>query len=526
MVQEMKPPEKKDEDYRTKPLTDERYQTLFESINAAAFLSTYDGQIIEANQRSCELLGYSWDELLRLSLRDIFREGFDWEQFQEENAARGGLHLESESMKKDGDLFPAEVSSSLFRMKDKPMMFVLVWDITERKQAEKKLRESEKKYRGLFEYTTYGIIVLDAHGDILDVNTKVCQLFDYTKEELIGKNLLSIELLTPTSLPVVVGQFEQLLSEKTAKNYTTEIKSRDGVVLTVEISSFFLVKKNNEVDNFVLSIRNITSRIESERRRMIEHQLFQALLNIIPDSVYFKDTRHRYILVNPTKAKYNHTTPADMVGKTDFDYLPEELAKIVHDDEEQIMLTGAPQMDKIEKITRNDGNIQWISAAKMPWYDDEGNIIGVMGISRDITDIQTAKHHSSRHHELLQLLMDTIPDSIYFKDKNNKFILVNKTKASHWNVTPEDMVGKTDYDFLPQEQAEQVDKDDKHILETGESIINKIEKIKGSDGLNRWFSVTKVPMKDDKGAIIGTMGISRNITEWKRLAEVKSEKLT
>ena len=103
--------------------------------------------------------------------------------------------------------------------------------------------------------------------------------------------------------------------------------------------------------------------------------------------------------------------------------------------------------------------------------------------------------------------------------------LVNfiNAKAEHWNVTPKDMVGKTDFDFLPKEQAEHAFNDDKHILETGKSIIDKMEKITGSDGLDRWFSVTKVPRYNAQGKIVGTIGISRNVTEWKKLEAINKE---
>jgi PAS domain S-box-containing protein len=113
--------------------------------------------------------------------------------------------------------------------------------------------------------------------------------------------------------------------------------------------------------------------------------------------------------------------------------------------------------------------------------------------------------------------MDNIPDSVYFKDTQNRFILVNKAKAAHWNIQPETMIGKSDFDFLPQEQAQKTFDDDNKILQTGTPIINNIERITGPDGVEQWYSVTKVPRYDTKGKIIGTMGISRNVTEWKKL---------
>ena len=121
--------------------------------------------------------------------------------------------------------------------------------------------------------------------------------------------------------------------------------------------------------------------------------------------------------------------------------------------------------------------------------------------------------------ELLWNLMDNIPDSIYFKDKDNRFIMVSKTKAEHVRSTPEEIVGKTDFDFYPKEIAEKMAEDDKRVMETGESIVDKVESLIRPSGEVRWVSVTKVPLRDENGAIIGTMGISRDITELKRADE-------
>ncbi len=613
-----------------------KYKTLFEQVNAAAFLTTLNGQILEANHKSCDLLGYDWKEVLHLSLKDIVVKDTDWEQLNDEIAARGGLNFETECINKNGSSIPVEVSFSLFRMDNKPVMFVLIWDITDRKKSEKKLKEKEKKYRGLFEFTTDGILVLDAHGDILDSNTKMCTMLSMTKEEIIGKNLFGMEILTAKSQPIVVNQFHQLLSEKNSSIYTTEIKSKNNLIFDVEISSFFLVKKDNEVDNFVLIIRDITERNDTDRKRIYEHSLLKTLMENIPDSVYFKDEKNRFILVNKSKAEHYNVSEEGMIGKTDFDFLPHDQAQKAFDDDNKIMQTGQQIINKMERITHSDGSDKWISVTKIPRYNSEGDIIGTMGISRDVTIQEKAENelvkseeryravfeNSSfaiiltnengeiiswnklveellgmqaedllmkrvetlyppdewnkiykeyveeigikkrietkilrkdckpvdvdlsvnvlkskdgkilgateiigditkrkeveeeleKNHELLENLMDTIPDSIYFKDSENKFLLVNKTKADHWDTKPEEMIGKTDFDFLPHEQAQKAFDDDNQILKTGKPILNKIEKITGSDGLERWFSVTKVPRYDKSGKIVGTIGISRNIT--------------
>jgi PAS domain S-box-containing protein len=500
---------------------DDRYNTLFERINAAAFLTSFDGQIQEANQKSYEFLGYDWNELLRLTLQDILSKELDWAECRDELAAHGCLTLESETICKDGTQFPVDVNISIFRMNGKLVMFVLLWDITERKNQEKRLKESEKKYHGLFEYTTDGIFVLDTRGDILDINTRMCEILDVMKSSVLNKNLFSMDLLTARSLPVVIQQFEQLLSEKIAASYTTEVKNRQGRVLDVEISSFFLVKKDNEVDNFVLIVRDITSRNEAELKRTWEHELLKTLMDNVPDSVYFKDDQNRFILVNKAKAAHSNVTPEEMMGKTDFDFLPREQAQRIVDDENAIMRSGQVIINKLEHLGSDDGLERWMSVTKIPRYNEEGDIIGTMGVSRDVTDWKHAEEELARNLELLQTLLDNIPDSIYFKDAQNQFVLVNKVKAEHLMVRPEAMIGKTDFDFIPADQAQKEFDEDNKVLQTGKSIINCIEKITDTDGAEHWYSVTKVPRYDLGGKIIGTLGISRNVTECKKLQEIK-----
>jgi PAS domain S-box-containing protein len=144
-----------------------------------------------------------------------------------------------------------------------------------------------------------------------------------------------------------------------------------------------------------------------------------------------------------------------------------------------------------------------------------------MGVSRDVTDWKHAEEELARNLELLQTLLDNIPDSIYFKDAQNRFVLVNKVKAERWMVRPEAMIGKTDFDFLPTDQAQKEFDEDNKVLQTGESIINCIEKITDTAGAELSYSVTKVPLYDLGGKIIGTLGISRNVTECKKLQEIK-----
>jgi PAS domain S-box-containing protein len=491
---------------------DDKYKTLFESVNAAAFLTEIDGKIIEANQKSCELYKHDWDSLINNNISKIFPESAGWPELREEILSKGGMNFESINIQKDETQFPVNISISLFKMQGKPVMLALIWDITERKEseeklrcseeryrcifensavaiiltdekecivswnkftetllgmgeedlknksvsmlyppdewikirlenirdkggqhqletkifkkngelididislsvfknnsgeitgsigvikditerkkAEKKLKESEEKYEGLFEYTTDAMIVLDARGEIQDVNKKAVEMLCLSEEQMIGNNFLGMGILTPKSLSIFVNQFQDLLARRIATSSETEITNLNGRKITVELSSFFLVKKENEIDNFVIVIRDISERKQTETKLAREHELLQTLMDSIPDSIYFKDSENKFVMVNKAKAARSNVKPEDMVGKTDFDFLPEEEARRIFEDDEDIMKTGKFILNKVEKLTSVDGNEKWVAVTKFPRFDDEGNIIGSMGISRDITEIK------------------------------------------------------------------------------------------------------------------------------------------
>ncbi|MBF0564871.1 MAG: PAS domain-containing protein [Nitrospirae bacterium] len=133
-----------------------------------------------------------------------------------------------------------------------------------------------------------------------------------------------------------------------------------------------------------------------------DYELLRVLLDNIPDSIYFKDDKYRFVIVNRAKASNSGTTPDEMIGRTDFDYIPEEQAKEACETESEIIRTGRNITGRIEKRTRKDGNDVWISATKIPWRNKNGDVIGTIGISRDITDLKHAKEALQQSNEELE----------------------------------------------------------------------------------------------------------------------------
>ncbi|MFA6282323.1 MAG: HD domain-containing phosphohydrolase [Candidatus Omnitrophota bacterium] len=125
--------------------------------------------------------------------------------------------------------------------------------------------------------------------------------------------------------------------------------------------------------------------------------------------------------------------------------------------------------------------------------------------------------------DFLQGLLDNLPDAMYFKDSNNKIIKVNKFYAKGVGLNPDEIVGKTDFDFFPAEQAKNMQKDDNYVLSTGKPIVGKIERTLLPDGTWNQVITTKIPMHDRFGKVIGTMGITRDMTAY---ANLEKERLS
>jgi len=126
---------------------------------------------------------------------------------------------------------------------------------------------------------------------------------------------------------------------------------------------------------------------------------------------------------------------------------------------------------------------------------------------------------------LLSYFMDNTPDVIYFKDRKGELVLVNQAHAKALGMKPEDVIGKTDFDFFPKNRAKRIAKDDMYVIKTGKSMIDKVERATRSDGVASYVSTTKIPMRDERGNIVGLAGITRDITRRMQFERLEKEKI-
>src|ERR1700757_3659660 len=167
-----------------------------------------------------------------------------------------------------------------------------------------------------------------------------------------------------------------------------------------------------------------------------------------------------------------------------------------------------------------DGSVHVLRARSKVVCDNQGKPVRVTGVSWDVSERSQMENALARERFLLKTLMDNLPDHIYFKDRESRFIAVNRAMAAMFALEdPPHVLGQTDADLLPSEHAQAALRDEQEILRTGQPLVNLEEKETWSDGHETWVSTSKLPLRDPNGNIIGTFGLSRDITEKKRAEE-------
>ncbi len=259
-------------------------------------------------------------------------------------------------------------------------------------------------------------------------------------------------------------------------------------------------------------------RAQADLQRQTE--LLEGLMDAIPDNIYFKDREGRYLLINRAKAhRSGLSSPQEAIGKSDFDFFPRDHAERALAAEREIMATGRARPDVEERLVWPDGTVTWMSSTKVPLRNSRGEVIGTLGISRDMTSHHQMQEALARERDRLRTLIDNLPDLIFIKDHECRFVVCNRLLVQMYGCQSEsELIGKTDYDFRPKHLADFYHEDDLRVIRTGQALVNREESFQTDDGEQRWVLTTKVPLRDRDGRITGLVGIARDITS-RKLAE-------
>jgi len=249
-----------------------------------------------------------------------------------------------------------------------------------------------------------------------------------------------------------------------------------------------------------------------------EQYLLHALMNNISDSIYFKDKKNRFVMVNKAKAENSGVTPEDMIGRTDFDFFPREIAKKSFADDNRIIKTGRPVIDKVEEIIHLNKIRHWVSVTKVPWYDEGGKIIGTIGITRGITERKEAEEALLKSQQEFASLFNSSPEALVYTDEKSNILDINPRFTELFGYNLNEVKGRNlDNGMIhPPEKMEE----GKWITEKalkGKLYYETIRKKKDGTLFPVYISGSRVMLD---GKLQGVITMYKDITERKRNEEL------
>jgi PAS domain S-box-containing protein len=499
---------------------------IVKSSDDAIIGKTLDGIITSWNKGAERIYGYNEDEVVGKPITLLIPAGHEDEiPSLIERIRRGEQveHYETLRKRKDGSIINVSLTvSPVKNIKAETVgASVVARDITGRMQAEKMLRQSEQKYRELVEHANSIIVRWQRDGEITFLNEFGQKFFGYSAEEILGRHVVGTIVpeaeSTGRDLRPLMGRIRA--DPKGFEQNVNQNMRRNGERVWIAWTNKAVLDEQGQVKEILSIGTDITERKRAELALSDNEKFLNSVIDNIPHMIFVKDAKElRFLKFNKAGQELLGHSLKDLIGKNDYDLFPKELADRFTENDRRV-LRGKEVVDIPEEPlqTRDQGR-RILHTKKIPVFDNTGQLVYLLGISEDITGRKQVEADLDRERDLWRTLLDNSPDHIYFKDAQSRFIKSSKAQARQFGVkSPDEMVGKTDFDFFTEAHARPAFEDEQEIIRTGRPIIAKEEREVWNDGHVTWASSTKMPMRDDQGKIVGIMGISRDITERKQM---------
>lgn len=517
------------------------YRQIFNAVNDSIIVFNKDtGAILDINRKMIEEFGFSPEEIRSLDVGALSLNESPYSQVEAmewiRRATEEGPQLfEWRSRDKNGRIFWTEVNLKLAVIEGEHRVLAIVREITERKQAEIALRESEQKLRRLYDSMTDAYASLDLSGRILDFNEAFRKMVGYSEEELHNLTFYDV---TPPKWHEIEDRIikEQVLKRGDSDLFEKEYIRKDGTVFPVELRTYLMRDDEGNPVGVWAIVRDITERKQAEDALRESEQKLRRLYDSMTDAYASMDLSGNVLEFNDAMVK--------MLG-----YSEEELHHYTYRDvtapkwhevedriiREQVLVRGDSDLFEKEYI-RKDGTIFPVELRLYLMRDDEGNPIGMWAIVRDITERKRAEIALKDSERRLADIINFLPDATFAIDNEGKIIAWNHATEEMTGVKAADMIGKGNDEYsvafygykramllnLVSKPIEEIREIYEDIRTEGETLVAETyTPILRPGGMYAWFRST--PLYDTEGNVIGAIESVRDVTDRKLAEEYKRE---
>ncbi|TDN82156.1 PAS domain S-box-containing protein [Salegentibacter sp. 24] len=361
-------------------------KNMLDNSSLAIFLSDPKGPIIDVNKSACELFGYTFEELRKLSREDIIEKNIELEKAVQQRNEVGEIRRELTGIKKNGETFPCEVHSVIYtNHKGEKRTSTAIVDISERKRQELIAENNMQAFQSLFDYNPDAVYSFDLKGNFIDLNEGALKLVEGSRESAQEINFLPLipsedrERVITHSLKAVSGEVQR---------YKTNFVGLKGTKTVLDVTNF-PIYVNNEITGVYGIAKDITKQVHIEQKLLAERNMFRAIIDYIPDHIFVVNEKHETILTN--YSFYKHYLGVDneqkSLGLIASDFFPKEEASEIMKDNTKVMNQGIPVINRGDIVKNFNGDLEYTLLTKVPFKFGD-NKKGLVGISRNITEIK------------------------------------------------------------------------------------------------------------------------------------------
>ncbi len=373
----------------TVSVNEQRLQTLVENSPAGFVLVDIMGRARYANSATAQLMGYDLSEIIGLDMFTLIHPDdvkHPLEQFAEIICTPlAKTASEFRVRHKDGSWKWMEARAQNF-LEDPAMQAVTchLWDISARKETEAALRLSESRFRRIMDSNMVGIFFWHRNGRITEANDRFLEMIGHTRADLAGEGINWVTMTPAEFRPLDDHAIEQLQATGVCTPFEKEYFRKDGSRQPILLGAAML---DDQPQHGVCFIIDVQDRKRMEQDLLRERNLLRTLIDHIPDYIYVKDAQSRYLVNNRANITLmGLNSPDDALGKTALELFPPEIAERYHEDDRTLFRLGQSMVDREEPIVDRNGDKRWLQTTKVPLRDPAGQVNGLVGISRDITE--------------------------------------------------------------------------------------------------------------------------------------------
>jgi len=471
-------------------------------------LKDRDLRFVWVNESAAENLGHSPEDLVGKTDFDIFpaenakaQQKFD-SQTMREGKPHGGRYTNPR-----GETWEILKVPLIEADGEVGGLLVVNTNVTARVKAETKMSH----WASVVAASRAVIMGLSIDGHILSWNPGAENVFGYSASEMTGRSIE--ELAAPAQRDELMQNLAAVAQGMPVTDYEVACQTKTGREVHVSITMSPITGAGGDVTGISAIARDITARKRAERELRATERRFRTVLETIRDIAFKYDHRtDTYDYISPSVEDIYGFTPAEMAsGGAEANYArihPDDVER-VRESTESLLAEGSEAILEF-RYRHKDGHYVWVNESRHVLRDENGDPLSIVGLTRDITPRKQAEETLSKTAGNVRELLDKVPEQVFIKGRDLRFIYVNRATARFYGREPEDIVGKTDHFLYPDdpETARRCREDDRAVLRSGEARHYE-ERPAGEgdaagEGLLLW---DKIPIKDDEGRVVALVGV-------------------